>query len=152
MTTIWAARARTPSRNGGIVSAPAAGALYYKGQSGGTERFHGGILWGTVDPGDVEDAWGAYGYTHPYTWTGANLDAPAAGQTIRRLFAGANNTTAGYTVDYVSNPGTFIGDGHRFFLLVQINGMGLTLTNDITAISPAAAGTLYITLGRYRQR
>ena len=29
--------------------APVAGALYYKGQSGGTERFHGGILWGTVD-------------------------------------------------------------------------------------------------------
>lgn len=127
--------------------APAAGALYYKGQSGGTERFHGGILWGTVDAGDVEDAWGTYGYTHPYTWTGANIAAPAAGQTIRRLFAGANNTTAGYTVDYVSNPGTFIGDGHRFFLLAQINGMGLTLTDDITAISPAAAGTLYITLG-----
>jgi hypothetical protein len=123
--------------------APAAGALYYKGQSGGTERFHGGILWGTVDAGDVDAAWGG-SYCD---WTGANIVAPTAGQTIRRIFSGTRSAATGYAVDYVSNPGTFVGDGHRFFLLAQINGMGLTLTNDITAISPTTAGTLYITLG-----
>ena len=123
--------------------APAAGALYYKGQSGGTERFHGGILWGTIDPDDVDAAWGG----SYMDWSGANIAAPAAGQTIRRLFANGRNVAAGYAVDYVSNPGTFIGDGHRFYLLVNVNGMGLTLTDTITNSAPGATDTLYISLG-----
>ena len=123
--------------------APAAGALYYYGNAGATERFHGGILWGTVDAGDVEDEWGSTFFT----WSGANIAAPVAGQTIRRIFSGDKDLATGYVVDSVSNPGTFIGDGHRFYVLVQANKMGLTLTNAITASSPGAAGTLYLSLG-----
>ena len=127
--------------------APAAGALYYYGAAGSQELFHGGILWGTVSAAAVQTAWGTYAYTHPDTWTGANITAPTAGQTIRRIFSGSRYAATGYTVDYVSNPGTFIGDGHRFYLLLQINGMGLTLTDTITNSAPGADDTLYISLG-----
>jgi|WetSurMetagenome_2_1015567.scaffolds.fasta_scaffold08917_3 hypothetical protein len=122
--------------------APAAGALYYYGNSGATERFHGGILWGTVDAGAVAAEWGGQ-----YNWTGANIAAPGTGATIRRYFANSKDAATGYTVDDVSNPGTFIGDGHRFYLLLQINGMGLTLTDTITDSAPDTAATLYISLG-----
>ena len=105
--------------------APSGGALYYYSAFGATERFRGGVIWGNLDPADVEAAWGEYVFDNTPINVDANVTAPTAGQTIRRVWSGDGTTAASWTTGYTSNPGTFIGDEHRFHLQVGTAGMGL---------------------------
>ena len=127
--------------------APAGGALYYFKQNGGIQRFWHSILWGNVNRTTVSTNWGG---TAGAEWAGSNVAAVGVGQTIRRLWSVAWNATpmtSAWSVGYISTPGAKTKGTERLHLLIGTPGMGLTLTDAITASTPGAGSTLYISLG-----
>lgn len=116
---------------------PAGGAIAFK--SAGT--YSGVVRWGDNSnaPGWVTNS--ANG------WTGAALDAPAAGQTLRYnpLAGTVINTKDAWQAGKNQSPGYQIkDDGDDVWLYLELPGMGLNLHEDITSSTPGNGATLLI--------
>ena len=107
------------------------------------------VLWGSITAAELA-ANGAQGWQND--WSGANLPAPAPGQTMRRNWAGYPMTTAGgpmneavaWYVDFVSTPGYFIDGSRIVWLQLHLPPLGLTSRDAITAAAPGMGAELYI--------
>ena len=104
------------------------------------------LMWGSPandqplhdnDPGDDQ-----YGET----WPGPGVTAPTPGQVIRYQYnAAAANRAGHFVTDYAEHAGYTVDDGTDPWARIDLPGLGLALAEDVTAVSPAAAGTLKIT-------
>lgn len=126
------------------------GGLYVLYDNNGWQTPGGGIIWGNVTEATCEAMWGssytALGTTFQ-TWTGAVLSAPSAGQTFRRKWSESHGGAAtSWTTANLSLPGYFADADTFVWLAAELPGMGLTLTDDITAGAPGAGDTLEISL------
>jgi hypothetical protein len=91
--------------------------------------------------------WGTQAKPSGWTWSGANVTVPSAGQTIQHVTVDQNIATA-YQVNYIAMPGKpWEPANDTYYLMVQRPSMNLTVAQNITAGSPGAGENLYVALG-----
>ena len=79
------------------------------------------------------------------SWPGPGITAPQPGQVIRYHYNAAGvDRRDHFATDYAEHAGYAVGDGVDPWLIVSLPGLGLTLTEDITASTPGAGATLKI--------
>jgi hypothetical protein len=105
--------------------------MYYTSLGGGSGWVHD-VVWGT---GTVPDR-GASNPTDRYghTYTGGNVPAPGAGQTLRYTFANSSTPKNNWVVDYNDHAGYRYSYGNAFdepWLLLDLPPMGLMLAEDL---------------------
>ncbi len=114
---------------------PAGGAIgmYYTSGGGGSGWVHD-VIWGT----GTEPDRGASNPTDRYgaSYTGGNVTAPSAGQTMRYKFANSSTPKNNWTTDFNDHAGYrySYGDGYdEPWWLVELPSMGLMLAEDTTS-------------------
>lgn len=86
----------------------------------------------------------------PPDWPGTTITAPAAGQTMRYVFApgGSPSTAAAYwRTDMVQHAGYRVSTTPDPWIMVSLPGLGLSLRSDITAGTPGAGAWLQLADG-----
>ena len=104
------------------------------------------VFWGNITAGQLNTS-GCLGWRND--WSGGNLAAPAAGQTLRRnwsIAAGnaAQNTAAAWFVDEIETPGYFIDGSRILWLQAHLARLALQSRDALTSSSPGTGGTLYV--------
>lgn len=132
------------------------GATPFATTMNGTEIFNylpasGGMLRlfsGPAGQGQSQVVWGTTsGFsTWVPTWTGSSIPAQGTGETARMIYNPTSPTAPAdfWEVGQVATPGYTVANGSEEWIFYDLPEMGLTLTSDITAISPGAGETLLI--------